>query len=252
MQTLEEVLSPAPAPSLRLWRYLDTPKFLRMLQTKSLWFSRLDCLGDPFEGSMPRRLHERREALEASPELRSIDAETRAGLRSGAYANCWHANAVESTAMWTLYGGAGAAIAVTTTVERLRSVLPFMAYIAGVKYVDYAEDEFDDEHPLNRLVHKRKSFEHEREVRALILDFRSLPGGPDPETLCGHPQFDALDAATRSGGLEFSTDLNALIEGIRVSPSAPSWFEEVIQKAAGDAGLTVPVAKSELDSPALF
>ena len=36
------------------WRYLDLPKYLSMLDSQALFFCRLDKLGDPFEGSLPR------------------------------------------------------------------------------------------------------------------------------------------------------------------------------------------------------
>jgi len=35
-----------------VWRYMDSAKFVSML-VKGIVFSRLDCLGDPFEGSFP-------------------------------------------------------------------------------------------------------------------------------------------------------------------------------------------------------
>src|SRR5687768_1706300 len=38
-------------PNTVLWRYWDLPKFLNLLSTRQLWFSRADLLGDRFEGS---------------------------------------------------------------------------------------------------------------------------------------------------------------------------------------------------------
>lgn len=38
-------------PSATLWRYLDLPKYLSMLESNALFFCRLDMLNDPFEGS---------------------------------------------------------------------------------------------------------------------------------------------------------------------------------------------------------
>ena len=38
----------------KIWRYLDLAKFLAMIEKKTLFFCRIDKLGDPFEGSRPR------------------------------------------------------------------------------------------------------------------------------------------------------------------------------------------------------
>ena len=37
-----------------LWRYMDLAKLLVMLESKTLYFSRADLLGDPFENTIPK------------------------------------------------------------------------------------------------------------------------------------------------------------------------------------------------------
>ena len=37
-----------------IWRYLDLAKYMHLLETASLHFTRADRLGDPFEGSYSR------------------------------------------------------------------------------------------------------------------------------------------------------------------------------------------------------
>ena len=37
--------------SIKLWRYMDFTKFVSLLDSNSLFFSRADLLGDPYEGS---------------------------------------------------------------------------------------------------------------------------------------------------------------------------------------------------------
>jgi hypothetical protein len=39
-----------------VWRYMSLTKFVSMLDTKSLYFSRTDKLSDPFEGSYPSKI----------------------------------------------------------------------------------------------------------------------------------------------------------------------------------------------------
>jgi len=38
-----------------IWRYMDFTKFVSLLDRRELFFSRTDRLGDPFEGSCPRK-----------------------------------------------------------------------------------------------------------------------------------------------------------------------------------------------------
>ena len=37
--------------NIKIWRYLDFTKFASLIDKQALFFSRADCLGDPFEGS---------------------------------------------------------------------------------------------------------------------------------------------------------------------------------------------------------
>jgi hypothetical protein len=74
-------------------------------------------------------------------------------------------------------------------------------------------------------VHKRVSFEHEREVRA-IIDSR------DPES-------DRI-------GLTVPVDLATLIQRVHVAPTAPGWYEDVVRRAAKRYGLDAPVSRSDL------
>jgi hypothetical protein len=39
--------------NVKIWRYIDIVKFLSLLEKRALYFSRVDLLGDPFEGSLP-------------------------------------------------------------------------------------------------------------------------------------------------------------------------------------------------------
>ena len=51
MYATHPMLETPPASSM-LWRYMSLAKFLSFLQTSSLYFSRIDQLGDPFEGTL--------------------------------------------------------------------------------------------------------------------------------------------------------------------------------------------------------
>jgi hypothetical protein len=49
----ENELFDTPSNNSKIWRYLDFTKFIDLLDKSSLFFCRLDKLGDPFEGVCP-------------------------------------------------------------------------------------------------------------------------------------------------------------------------------------------------------
>lgn len=51
---VHEFLHTPPKDAI-LWRYMDFVKFISLLETNTLFFARADKLGDPFEGSFPKK-----------------------------------------------------------------------------------------------------------------------------------------------------------------------------------------------------
>src|SRR5687768_8033982 len=94
---------PPSDAKIKIWRYMDFTKFVSMLENGGLFFSRLDCLDDPFEGSYPRADDELA-ATKYSPTVRAASAAfTKMSTRKRIMVNCWHMNEHESAAMWKLY-----------------------------------------------------------------------------------------------------------------------------------------------------
>jgi ribosomal protein S10 len=59
--------------------------------------------------------------------------------RKDFFVNCWHANAIESMAMWDLYSNKG--VAIRSTVERLLLAFEGQAQACWVTYVDHGAEE---------------------------------------------------------------------------------------------------------------
>ncbi len=140
--------------------------------------------------------------------------------------SCWHENAYESEAMWKLYGE-GAGIAIRTTFKRLSESLKCedIIYIGRIQYVDYDTTFIGERNAFTPLLHKRKSFEHEREVRAMTID---VPLG---------------DARV---GAYLKVDISSLIDNVIVAPYSQEWFVELVKAVAGQYGLQAPVSMSAL------
>lgn len=239
-----------PEPTSKLWRYMDFTKYASLLSTRSLYFPSAACFDDEFEGAkgLAERKHKwdahyldffRRairsapraegaeiteEAIEANAQELLRDIETGGNLdRERTFISCWHENQYESEAMWRLYSTSMShAVAIQTTVTAAYAALgknPRIA-IGRVEYVDF-ETYFAD---INGAFwRKRKSFEHEREVRLLITDRRqSAPG------------------------ISVPCDIPTLVQTVVVSPKAPDWLLPLIEDLTVKFGFQLPVRRSRL------
>ena len=209
---------------IKIWRYMSLSRFVWLLQKRSLYFARSDLLGDPFEGVYPEPMMKRFKSvtkdlfkLPGKPELRNFMvryAYVSAGLsskhRKTFYINCWHMNEDESLAMWKLYASHNEAICIQSTQDTLSRLLPRSAWLAPVNYIDYKTDSFDLGNAVNYVFHKRKSFEHERELRAAVF----LPMDPK-DIVADH--------------VVLPIDINLLIKRVFVSPTAESNFKEIVE-----------------------
>jgi len=222
-----------PSDDAVLWRFMDFTKFVSLLKDNALFFTRADKFEDPFEGAKGLLKNKPKwdkfytdfsiEAIRTVPGGANKD-KTDKELRKDAvrllndingigrwqvestFINCWHENQYESEAMWKLYTvSLNQGIAIKTTYKRLYQSLgrePGIS-IGRVNYMDY-EKGFASIN--DSFWFKRKSFEHEKEVRAIIGTFKTedVPGKL------------------------VSVNLNQLIEKIYLSPTSQTWFKELI------------------------
>ena len=232
-------------PNAKIWRYLDLSKFLSMLEKGALYFSRVDLLGDPYEGSRPRGedafwadILERSKAKEEIVKHnKRVINEARSKNRKRMYANCWHINEHESAAMWHVYSRDSASIAIQSTFKRLRICLPDTINIGIVKYIDYETESIPLGNVFNYFLHKRKSFEHEHELRALIWE--------TGVTNDGHLQ---RDIPAEQAGILVSVELTELLEEVVIAPQAQDWFLELVIALVKHYGLLLKVRKSSLSA----
>ena len=244
-----EVFLAPKNPDIPIWRYMDFTKFVSMLVHKGLYFSRLDKLGDPFEGSLPK-LNVADQSIIVPDELKAnpilaqgyIDSfknmrQAIKRLRTSVFASTWHMAEHESAAMWKLYARTEEAICVRSTYAKLESLLGDDVFVGRVIYIDYDQYMIPLGNILWPYVHKRKSFEHEQELRALIPD---LKNGFSNEAIQQPP------------GIWRDIDLNALIDHIYIAPTAPEWFVHTVQETLKQFGHAFPVVRSALDENPLW
>lgn len=244
-----------PDNKSKLWRYMDFAKYVSLLSTSALYFARADTFNDTFEGAKGlkknksnwddqllsffkmsiKNLPEGYECKYSEEEIEKKAYKLLQDFETGGedskrhtFISCWHENEHESEAMWRLYSSfLDNAVAVRTSYKNLYLALgrDISISIGRVKYIDFKKNYAGN----GAFWRKRKSFEHEKEVRILIHDRES----------------DSM-------GKVLPCDLSLLIEEVFVSPSAPQWFVEVVNDVNHKYGLSVEVSPSELNEEPFF
>jgi hypothetical protein len=222
--------------SSKIFKYMDFPRFVSLLHRKSLYFCQPECLEDPFEGSLwPSRILNKSEnhtALDFARKVKSFYPTIKV--------NCWHISNKESAAMWKLYSDPNAGIAIESTFANLQKSFASCKQevrIGKVKYIDYDIEQFEEGHGddlFTPFLYKRLSFEHEKELRAIIWD---------PE---------AKFETDERGGVYVPIDLEKLISKVLICPDMPKWIDEIIKSVLSKYEMDFEIGKSSLLTSPLY
>jgi hypothetical protein len=236
---------------IKIWRYMDFTKLISLLDTRRLFFSRADSFDDPFEGSYPiTNVESRKLVLKDLPEesqgvfLKAINKKKDINKHWPRYTaiSCWHMNEFESAAMWSLYLKSNEGIAIQSTYKKLKKSIidDEKVYLGVVKYIDYNSDYIEEGNLLGPFLHKRKSFEHESELRAVMTKLPISSGNID------------FTEETIHGGVPIKVDIEELIDKIYVAPNAPIWFSSLVSTAVKRYGYGIEVIQSEMNNTPMF
>lgn len=237
MYTENRNFTPPKDKNVKIWRYMDFIKFVALIDSKQLYFCRSDKFEDPFEGIFPLpNLKQNKIMIDSSLKTRKFY-----------YVNCWHMNNFESAAMWKIYLESKNGIAIQSTFSKLTESFTNTqetVYASIVKYADYEAqtmmdlikaNEVYENAPMstiNQHCYKRKSFEHENELRAFYVDF----------------PLDESRANELANGKFISLNLNTLIEKVYVAPFADSWFFDLVASICHKFGIEAEITQSNLFS----
>lgn len=230
--------------NIKIWRYMDFTKFVSLLEKKCLFLSRVDMFDDPYEGATSHANSEIRPFLYKDQGL-PPNAVLQMSMfmkmtRQWTYVNCWHMNQSESAAMWKLYAQTNEAVAIQSTFSKLHQSLPSDTYLGKVNYIDYDKDWLPEGNAFRPYVHKRRSFEHEKELRVLMQDLPSTGSGFDHNLI------------NIELGKSIEINLSELIEHVYVSPTAPNWFYDVVCGVSKRYGYEFDIKQSKLSRNPVF
>lgn len=239
-----------PPDDTVVWRFMDFPKFLQLLETSSLWFSRADVFEDPFEASFTdgELAHLTSQGGAAAEQhIQRAMLPMAAYMQTTSFVNCWRGGRDESMAMWDLYGKASGSVAIKSTLGRLKRIAESAAqkiFIGQVRYIDWQEAPFDN-NLVVMSVRKGLSYRHESEIRLLIWAVQDQSLVP-PEI--DGTQEQGLLALKRKLplGISVGIDLRESITEIMVGPREPEWMAKLITNVVRRYGLPQTVMTSRL------
>lgn len=235
-QPEHESFTDQPPATATVWRYMDLARYLSLLENEALHFAQAEAMTDRWEGAYGAPNRERRPTW-LTPEIDARDLTVRSRMRSWfrthAYLNCWHLGEYESVAMWDIYQREGRGVAVRSTWGSLTASItdPRPIFGARVKYIDYTSTYIPEDNNFDAYVHKRLSFEHEKEVRLAALR--------------------EAESKSPSAVVPISVDLNTLIQSVYVAPDAPSWVADTIESVSNRYPYNINVLQSDLASDPL-
>jgi len=255
-----------PEEQTRIWRFMDLGKLIWLIDKSALYFSRLDKLSsiDPFEGLYTRKNFnfqnlkfedqsaewKQKTGLDTKEKFEHSIQSNRWLLRfvktqrEVTFVNCWHSQEYESAAMWKMYVHGNEGVAIQSSVGRLKEALSnytdFKVFIGRIKYIDYNKEAIASGNILIPFLHKRKSYEYEKELRALIWTIEE--GKNDISN----------NRYANTDGLEAKVNLENLIEMIYLAPTAPTWIRDLLTSLFSKYGLTKAIVQSSLCESAFY
>ncbi len=234
-QSVHPIFRDRPDSNAKIWRYLDIAKFIALLETKSIHFTRIDQFDDHFEGEWPKS------------DLRYFNASksnlTKEVFRPDRMAvSCWNENKHESAAMWGLYAAGNQGLAIATTYGQLETITIrckptyVLADAARVQYIDHINEGMITDGRLPNILwpymHKNISYSHEREVRALLMV--------------------NYDCEIYPKGIDVEIDVSLFVNEVIISPTAEEWFCTAIKGLLKKYGLEDKYRESSLSKRTFY
>ena len=221
--------------NLVLRRFMTGDRFRQIVSSQTLYFPTATKFEDELEGHPTEQDNRDRESKLRSWGLNDDGLATANQAnktvtdwnRQAVVISCWTRNDTDHERMWTDYAKIDGAVAIETTVGRLRQCLGDDFLIIPVRYVDFDRERIPPGHSLLPFFYKRASlFEWENEVRIIG---EMVVGGR-----IGSPRI-------------VSVDLGNLLQRVTISPTAPDQFAADITSIIENSIPNVPIKSSMIN-----
>ena len=211
-----------------IWHYMPIRHFLTLLNSKHLYFSRVDHLDDKAEvlvSDAERQYWKKVLKIDLGSWVESE--------RKRVFVNCWIKSKMENSVMWSAFASQGNGVAIKTTVDKLIRSYQGDKHvnILDVNYIDHRLQPIQPpDGPINVLRFfstKRIFYEPEQELR-LIYESSKVD------------EYDFF---------QIPIDINVLIEELRVGPNTEEDVLDMLRIMVPVKGGSFPVVRSELFYP---
>ncbi len=231
-----------------IWRYMDVPKLLSLLVNRSLFFPLVEILDDPKEGSAT--WNQSLAAWEKAQKIYNSDEKIVGRLesstelvRKSVFVNSWCMQEDESNALWRIYGQNNNGVAICSRYKKLVDSLTPLDHVGMINYINYGDDEFETNNLMNYIMHKRREFSYEHEVR--VVRWHRVPAkSDDQEVISAFNQTVHVEKGGKIVGLNVPIDIESLIDGIIISPYAERWLPKTVDKLVASLGLNISIEDS--------
>lgn len=240
---LDDIFLKPEDKNCRVWRYMDLIKFISLLDSGALYFTRFDKFEDSLEGYIPLK---NRQAIigKNDPNIYENMFSNIKSFNRCHYFNCWHINEFESYLMWKSYTDKKTGIAIKSTYSKLKSSFNTAPEIKFgiVKYQDNIktpiqnrDGEDDNIHIYYPLFTKNSSYSSEKELRLMHQ------AKDDSNSSC-HDVF----TPKYEHGVLINVNLSTLIESVVISPFSDPLLINALENTIAKFGYTFDVHKSEI------
>lgn len=226
-----------PNENYKIARYLDLVKFISLIQTKKIYFARLDKFEDHYEGTVPELsvqdfkhwytnftkknlLDIIKTNVEDHVEQALLDQKNaEEKYKKLVCVSCWNRYDAESYALWKIYSDLSKGVMITTNIQKIISAFKNTneeIQVSEIKYLDYKKDKMKMGNMNYPIIHKNIHYDYEKEIRLIFkVPFES---GLNYNWSKEENEY----------GKYIDLDIDELIDEVIISPKAPKWFYEVI------------------------
>lgn len=250
-------------PNLSIWRYFTFPKFISLLATGALWFSKLATLEDVQEGLIPeparsqmrvqsRIMEDWFQDENLKEQVRRFEKVDEEDGRELIVANCWFIGEHENEEMWRTYASGLDSVVIRSTASCLANSLAishklwWMGRVAYVDLTNYLMSPYEAGQAHLRAFLKSENSSFENELRVATMNMVA-PGCLNPD---GSPQTEqqrtGLVYSEGRPGILVMTKLPLLIQEVRTAPSVSAWHFNLINLLLSRTSIDCAVKHSEL------
>ncbi|UAB82280.1 DUF2971 domain-containing protein [Marixanthomonas sp. SCSIO 43207] len=209
---------------------MDFWKFLNLLETKSLFFSNSDNLGDNNEGRIPHFILERmieQDNERGNRNNQELNDYLESTLRKNHLISSWSYAERESFAMWKMYAKDKTGVAIETDLKSLQDSFnktDRIVYVGEVNYINEDNYHFSTSNMFYPFVTKLDFYKFENEIRCVTIT-------KDDEK----PESKLVEV-----------DLNTLIKKVHISPNSKPEFRKLIELLKNEYQLEFEICYSKV------